>query len=68
MLRKTIALAICLMLLTSCANTSVYVLDQSELLRVKADETVTVKFDGWIFSDRAVSRVMDTKIKGANLK
>jgi hypothetical protein len=33
------------------------------LVKVKAGETVTVKFDGWLISERAATRVMDAKIK-----
>ena len=68
MRKKTIALAISSMLLIGCASTSVYVLDQAELIRVKKDQQVTAKYDGWLLSDRAVDRVMNAKIKGVNLK
>ena len=61
-------LALSLILLTGCARTSVYVLDQKELERVKAGQTAEVKFDGWLLSDRAVDRILDTKIKKVNLK
>jgi len=56
------------MVLAGCSGTSVYVLHEKELIRVKAGETITVKFDGWVLSDRAVDRVMNTKIKATNLK
>lgn len=59
---------ILLVVFNGCASTSVYVLDQKELERVKAGQTVEVKFDGWLLSDRAVDRVLDTKIKKVNLK
>lgn len=51
-----------------CSTTSVYVLDQAELVKVKAGETITAQYDGWLLSQRAVDRVMDAKIKGANLR
>jgi len=54
--------------LAGCSTTSVYVLDQAELIRVKKDQTVTAKFDGWVMSDRAVNRVMNAKIKDVNLQ
>ena len=54
--------------ISGCTRTSVYVLDKEELIGVKAGETVTVKFDGWVLSQRAVDRVLDAKIKGVNLK
>jgi len=54
--------------LVGCASTSVYVLDQSEVVRVKEGETITSKYSGWLLSDRAVDRVMNAKIKQVNLK
>jgi uncharacterized protein YjcR len=55
--------------LGGCAtNTSVYVLDQAELVKVKAGETVVVKWDGWLLSNMAVDRVMNAKVKGVNLQ
>ncbi len=67
-IRKAGLLLISWTLLAGCANTSVYVLDQAELVKVKSGETVTSKYDGWLLSERAVNRVMDAKIKGVNLK
>lgn len=61
-------LVVSLMLLTGCASNSIYVLDQSEVVRVQENQTVTAKFKGWLLSDRAVQRVMDAKIKGVNLQ
>ena len=54
--------------LAGCSSTSVYVLDQAELVRVKKDQAITAKYDGWLLSDRAVDRVMNAKIKGINLQ
>jgi phosphate/sulfate permease len=65
MLKKTIALLIFSTLLAGCVSTSVYVLDQAELVRVKTNQTVTAKYDGWLLSDRAVDRVMNAKINKA---
>ncbi len=65
---RTIALLIFLMALGGCAKTSVYVLDQAELIRVKKDQSITAKYDGWLLSDRAVDRVMNAKIKAVNLQ
>jgi hypothetical protein len=53
---------------SGCARTNVYVLNKEELIKVKAGETVIVKFDGWILSQRAVDRVLDAKIKAVNLE
>jgi hypothetical protein len=70
--KRTIALLIFLTalvaLISGCARTSVYVLDQAELVRVQKDQVVTAKYDGWLLSDRAVTRVMNAKIKGVNLE
>lgn len=55
-------------MLTGCSATNVYVLDQKELLRVKAGESVTAKFDGWLLSDRAVKRVMEAKVEETLMK
>jgi hypothetical protein len=58
------------MLLVGCtkSNISVHVLDQKELVRIKKSQSVNATFDGWLFSDVAVQRIMDAKIKEANLK
>jgi hypothetical protein len=53
---------------SGCIRTSVYVLDQAELVRVKSGQTVTSKYDGWLLSDRAVDRVLNAKIKAVNLQ
>jgi len=69
MLKKRMALLlIFLMLSAGCANTSVYVLDQAEVVKVKSGESITAKYDGWLLSNRAVTRVMDAKIKAVNLE
>lgn len=65
---KIMMLASFLMVLAACSRTSVYVLDQAELVRVKKDQSVTSKYDGWLLSDRAVDRVMNAKIKAVNLQ
>ena len=54
--------------ISGCASTSVYVLDQAELIKVKTGDNITAKYDGWLLSQRAVDRVLDAKIKGVNLK
>ena len=68
MRRRTIVLLIFLTLLVGCASTSVYVLNKEELIRVKKGQTVTVEYDGWMLSDRAVDRVMNAKVKAVNLQ
>jgi len=61
-------LLISLTVLVGCSRISVYVLDQSELVKVRSGETITAKYDGWLLSQRAVDRVMNAKIKGVNLQ
>lgn len=61
-------LLISLIVLEGCSRTSVYVLDQAELVKVKTGDTLTAKFDGWLLSNRAVDRVMNAKIKAVNLQ
>ena len=61
-------LLISLTVLGGCSRISVYVLDQSELVKVKSGEVVTAKYDGWVMSQRAVDRVMNAKIKAVNLQ
>ena len=51
-----------LTVLAGCKTTSVYVLDQAELQKVKAGEKIEAKFDGYLFSNRAIDRVMQTKV------
>lgn len=56
-------------LISGCASTSkAYILDQAELVRVKKGQNITAQYDGWLLSDKAVSRIMDTKIKAVNLR
>lgn len=62
-------LVICVCInLIGCASNSIYVLDQAEVVRVQENQTVTAKFKGWLFSDQAVNRVMNAKIKRTNLE
>jgi hypothetical protein len=56
------------MLLGGCARTSVFVLNKEELVRVKKGQNITVEYDGWVLSDRAVDRVLNAKIKAVNLQ
>ena len=65
---KMIVLLIFLMGLIGCSSTAVYVLNKSEVERVKANQNITAKYDGWVLSDRAVNRVMNAKIKAVNLE
>lgn len=67
-IKKMAILLIFLTLLAGCSTTSVYVLDQAELIKVKSGDTITTKYDGWLLSNRAVDRVMNAKIKAVNLQ
>lgn len=56
-------------LLAGCVSaTSTYVLNQAEVVKIKSGEIITAKYDGWLLSNRAVDRVMNTKIKAVNLE
>lgn len=65
---KMIVLLIFSTVLVGCSSTSVYVLNKSEVERVKANQNITAKYDGWLLSDRAVIRVMNAKVKAVNLE
>lgn len=68
--------AICLMALmasigligSGCGNTSIYLLDQKEIVKVKSGETISSTYDGYFFSNRAISRVMKAKVEDIKLK
>ena len=63
MLIRMMILVLFLTLGVGCSTAKkVYILDQSEVVRVKATQTYTAKFDGWLLSQRAVDRIMNTKI------
>ena len=53
---------------SGCATTSIYVLDKEGLVKVKAGDSITSKFDGWLLSQRAVNRVMKAKVEDVKLK
>lgn len=57
-----------LMTLQGCGRTSIYVLQQEELVKVKSGDTITAKYDGWLLSQRAVNRVMNAKVEDVKLK
>jgi len=60
---RMMILVLLLMGLVGCSTAKkVYILDQAEVVRVKANQTYTTKFDGWLLSQRAVDRIMNTKI------
>jgi hypothetical protein len=64
LLISSIVLTVC----AGCNTTSVYVLDQQELVRVKSGDKIEAKFDGWLLSQRAVERVMNAKVEQQKLK
>lgn len=63
-----VLLLISWMLLAGCGRISVYVLEKEELIKVKAGDNITAKYDGWLLSQRAVDRVMNAKIRAVNLQ
>jgi len=69
MVLPAILLTLSAILSSGCARgTSVYVLDQAEIIKVKAGQNITASYDGWVLSNRAVDRVMNAKIKAVNLQ
>jgi len=64
---RTMILLLFLMVLIGCASNTTYVIQDRELVRVHAGQNLTAGYDGWVISDRAVKRVMQTKINDANL-
>ena len=72
MLKRKMTLVLLLMVLVTlvsgCSTTSVYLLEEREIVRVKQDDMVNAKYNGWLLSDRAVDRVMNAKIKRINLQ
>ena len=57
-----------LIVCVGCGSTSVYVIKDTELVRLKQGETFTAKEDGWYLSDRAVDRIMNAKISKEKLR
>ena len=53
---------------SGCGQVSMYVLDQKELVKVKAGDVITAKFDGYLLSNRAIQRVMKTDIEEIKVK
>lgn len=62
---------ICLTLgmgLIGCGRTSVFVLNQDEIVMLKKGEALTAPYDGTFYSQRAEDRVMNAKIVATKLK
>lgn len=60
--------ALTLLAVSGCATTSVYVLDQKELVKIKTGETLTATYDGYFFSNRAIQRIMKAEVEEVKLK
>ena len=54
--------------LTGCGRTSVFVLNQDEIVMLKKGEALTAPYDGTFYSQRAEDRVMNAKIVATKLK
>ncbi len=54
--------------LIGCSTTSVYVLNQDEVILLKKGTTLTAPYDGTFYSQRAEQRVMNAKITVEKLK
>jgi len=67
---KMVLLVTCLTLLAGCLGNkpSIYVLNQSEVIKMRTGDTVTAEQPGWYFSNEAVKRVMAVKIDDTNLR
>jgi hypothetical protein len=51
-----------------CGRTSVYVLNQDEIMLIKKGQVITAPYDGTFYSARAENRVMNAKVVATNLK
>lgn len=54
--------------LSGCVSTSVFVLNQDEIVMLKKGEALIAPYDGTFYSQRAEKRVMDAKIIATKLK
>ena len=54
--------------LIGCNTTSVYVLNQDEILMLKKGDALTAPYDGTFYSQRAENRVMNAKVINEKLK
>lgn len=55
-------------ILTGCNTTSVYVLNQDEIIMLSKGETLVAPYDGTFYSQRAEKRVMNAKVEAVKLK
>ena len=51
-----------------CSRQTCYVIKQDEVIRVVPGQVVTAPYVGWLLSQRAVDRIMHTKVVDTNLK
>ena len=54
--------------LIGCSSTTVYVLNEKEIMSLKKGEGITIPYDGTFYSERAESRVMNAKVIKKNLE
>lgn len=54
--------------LAGCSTTSVFVLNQDEVIIVKAGELIIAPYDGTFYSERAEKRIMNAKKIQQDLK
>jgi len=67
-LRLLLIFSILSMMLVSCSTSTTYVIKQDEIIKVTPGQIVTAPYSGWLLSQRAVERIMHTKVVDTNLK
>jgi len=56
------------MMLVSCSTNTTYVIKQDEVIKVTKGQSYIAPDNGWLLSDRAVARIMHTRVVDTNLK
>lgn len=55
-------------MLAACSTSTTYVTKQDEIIKVTKGQSYIAPDNGWMLSDRAVARIMHTKVVDTNLK
>ena len=64
-----VILCFCVLLaIGGCSTSTTYVIKQDEIIKVTPGQIVTAPYSGWLLSQRAVERIMHTKVVDTNLK
>ena len=67
-LRLLLIFSILSMMLVSCSTNTTYVIKQDEVIKVTKGQSYIAPDNGWLLSDRAVARIMHTRVVDTNLK